>query len=77
VVQSGYFITKRNEIAIRHAQITPEAKVASVMNAQKEYVLGFSHFFNKHSLKLQSDITYLENGANTSLIYRFSSVITF
>ena len=77
MIQSGYFITKTNEIAIRYAQITPETKVASIMNAQKEYVFGFSHYFNKHSLKLQSDVTYLENGANNSLIYRLSGVVTF
>lgn len=77
MVQSGYFVTKTNEIALRYAQITPETKVASVVNAQKEYVLGFSHYFNKHSLKLQSDVTYLENGATNSLIYRLSGVVTF
>ncbi len=77
MMQSGYFITKTNEIAIRYAQITPETKVASVINAQKEYVLGFSHYFNKHSLKLQSDITYLKNAATKSLIYRLSGVVTF
>jgi len=77
MVQSGYFVTKTNEIAIRYAQITPEAKVASVMSTQKEYVLGFSHYFNNHNLKLQSDVTYLENGAKNSLIYRLSGVVTF
>ncbi len=77
MIQSGYFVTKKNEIAIRYAQITPERKLASIMNAQKEYVLGFSHYFYKHSLKLQSDVTYLENGSNNSLIYRLSGVVTF
>jgi phosphate-selective porin OprO/OprP len=77
MIQSGYFVTKINEIAIRYAQITPSAKVASIMNVQNEYVLGFSHYFHKHSLKLQSDITYLENGANNGLIYRLSGVVTF
>lgn len=51
MVQSGYLVTKKNEIAVRYAQITPEEKVVSVVNAQKEYVLRFSHYFNKHSLK--------------------------
>lgn len=77
MIQSGYFITKKNEIAARYAQITPENSVASIMNMQKEYVLGFSHYFNKHSLKLQSDLTYLENGKNKNLIYRLSGVVTF
>lgn len=77
MVQSGYFISKKNEVAARFAQITPEDKVASKMHMQKEYVLGFSHYFNKHNLKLQSDLTHLENGSNKSFIYRLSGVVTF
>lgn len=77
MVQAGYFITKKNEIAARYAQITPASSVASLMNVQKEYVLGLSRYFNKHSLKLQSDVTYLINGNNKSLIYRLSGVVTF
>lgn len=77
MVQSGYLITKTNEIAMRYAQIIPDKKVAAAMNYQEEYVLGFSHYFNKHSLKLQTDVTYLENGANKSLTYRFSGVVSF
>jgi phosphate-selective porin OprO and OprP len=77
MIQSGYFITKKNEIAARYAQITPEISVASIMKIQKEYVIGLSHYFNKHSLKLQSDVTYLENGNNKSFIYRLSAVVTF
>ncbi len=77
MIQSGYFITRKNEIAARYAQITPEGSVASIMNMQKEYVFGFSHYFNKHSLKSQTDLTYLENGTDRNLIYRLSCVVTF
>jgi phosphate-selective porin OprO and OprP len=77
MIQSGYFITKKIEIAARYAQITPDISVASIMKIQKEYVIGLSHYFNKHSLKLQSDVTYLENGNNKSLIHRLSGVVTF
>ncbi len=77
LIQGGCFFTKTNEIAIRYAQITPDNKVASNMNAQKEYVLGFSHYFKKHSLKIQSDATFLENGFNDRLVYRFSAVCSF
>jgi phosphate-selective porin OprO and OprP len=77
MIQSGYFVSKTNEIAMRYAQITPETKVAVLMNAQKEYVFGFSHYFYKHSLKLQTNVTYLENGSNNSLISRLSGVVTF
>jgi len=77
MIQSGYFITKKNEIAARYAQITPDISVASMMQKQKEYVFGFSHYFNKHNLKLQTDITYLENEKDKNLIYRLSAVVTF
>jgi len=76
MIQSGYFITKKIEIAARYAQITPQNSVASMMNKQKEYVIGLSHYFYKHSLKLQSDLTYLKNGDNKSLIFRLSGVVT-
>ena len=77
MLQSGYFITKKNEIACRYAQITPNNSVASIMKSQKEYVVGFSHYFRKHSLKLQNDLTFLENGSSQILIYRLSGVATF
>jgi phosphate-selective porin OprO and OprP len=77
MVQSGYFISKKNEIAARYAQINPATKVSSAMHTQKEYVLGFSHYFNKHSLKLQNDVSYFENGPKNRIVYRLSGVVTF
>jgi len=77
MVQSGYFISKKNEIALRYAQINPDARVASVMNEQREYTLGFSHYFNKHSLKLQSSLSYFTNSNNKNLIFRLTGVVTF
>ncbi len=77
MVQTGYFLTKKNEVAIRYAQITPNARIAEIMDEQKEYVLGFSHYFKQHSLKLQSDLTYLTNTTNESLILRVSAVCSF
>jgi phosphate-selective porin OprO/OprP len=77
MVQSGYFLSKKNEIAIRYAQINPETKVASVMPEQKEYVVGFSHYFNRHSLKIQNDLSYFQTGPNNSLVFRLSGVVTF
>jgi phosphate-selective porin OprO/OprP len=77
LIQSGCFITKRLEIAARYAQINPDSAVASNMKTQKEYVIGLSHYFFKHNLKLQTDLTYLDNMDNKSFIYRFSGVVTF
>lgn len=77
MIQSGYFLTKRLEVAARYAQITPDSVISSNMKMQKEYVIGLSHYFFKHSLKLQTDLTYLETPDNKSFIYRFSGVISF
>ncbi len=77
LIQSGFFITKRNEIAVRYAQITPDSKIAGTMNAQKEYVLGYSHYFSKHALKIQTDISYFINGTHETMVFRVSGVITF
>lgn len=75
--QTGYFITKKSEIAMRYAQINPDNKVASAMPEQKEFVIGFSRYFNKHALKLQQDVSYLVTGKQENLVYRLSGVVSF
>jgi len=45
MIQAGYFVSKTNNIAIKYAQINPDKEVASIINAQKEYVIGFSHYY--------------------------------
>lgn len=77
LVQSGLFITKTKEIALRYARIDPSDKIASAYAVQEEYVLGFSKYFYKHSLKLQTDCSYFKNGSKESLVYRLSGVVTF
>ncbi len=75
--QSGMFISKRSEVAVRYGRIEPSKSISSAMKLQEEYVLGFSRYFYKHSLKLQTDCTYFVNGTTKSLIYRLSGVVTF
>lgn len=77
MVQSGCFITKSNEIAARYAHIEPAGRISSLARKQDEFVLGFSHYFSKHSLKLQSDVSYFINGDDQTLVYRLSGVVTF
>ena len=77
LVQSGYLFTKKDEVAARFGQITPDEKMKPIMSKQKEYVLGYSHYFSKHSLKIQTDATYSLVGSSETLIYRLSSVVTF
>ncbi len=75
--QAGIFISKKSEIAIRYASITPATKISKLAKVQEEYVLGFSHYFFKHSLKLQMDASYFKNGSKESIVYRLSGVVTF
>lgn len=77
MLQSGIFISKRSEIAVRYGRIDPSIKIRSLYGVQEEYVLGFSRYFLKHSLKLQTDCSYFKNGTKESLVYRLSGVVTF
>ncbi len=77
VIQSGYFVSKRNEIAVRYASIDPKAAVAAVVKSQREFVIGGSHYFAKHALKIQSDVTLYKNEAQKEYVYRLSCVLSF
>ncbi len=77
MLQAGMFVSPRNEIAVRYGKITPASAISSLAMVQEEYVLGFSRYFQKHSLKIQTDCSYFKNGSRESLVYRLSSVITF
>lgn len=78
LLQSGYLFTEKDEIAVRYGSISPAHKVSSLMLGQKEYVLGYSHYYLKHSLKIQNDLSYfsLSNGQK-SIVFRVSNVCTF
>ncbi len=75
--QAGFLVSNNNEIAFRYAQINPDTKVKDAMNKQKEYVIGYSRYFKKHSLKMQNDLTYLDNEDSEHIIYRLSCVVSF
>ncbi len=77
LLQSGIFITKKNEIAVRYARIDPSSKILKIQGIQEEFVLGFSRYFSKHSLKLQTDCSYFKNGKLESIVYRMSAVVSF
>lgn len=77
LIQSGYFVSDKNEIAARYSSVHPAEKIKSVTPVSEEYVMGFSHYFKKHSLKIQTDFTYLIVGDTRTIIHRLSGVITF
>lgn len=76
-VQTGYLFTPRDEVAARIGFIEPEAKLMPLAKSQREYVLGYSHYFFRHNLKLQTDVTYAQIGTQELLTYRLNGVITF
>ncbi|MFM6983723.1 MAG: porin [Chitinophagaceae bacterium] len=77
MIQSGIFISKRSEIAVRYARIDPSQKIITLFKTQEEYVLGYSRYFFKHNLKIQTDCSYMKNGSKESVIYRLSGVVSF
>lgn len=77
MIQSGIFISKKSEIAVRYAEINPSQKIVALYPKQQEYVLGYSRYFQKHNLKLQTDCSYFKVGTKESLVYRLSTVVTF
>ncbi|MCF6179798.1 MAG: OprO/OprP family phosphate-selective porin [Geopsychrobacter sp.] len=64
--QIGYqLIPKRLELGLRRAAIKSTDAVASAKYDKKETQFGVNYYFAKHSLKLQSDITWVEDDLNT------------
>lgn len=77
LLQSGYLFKNGMELSLRYGRIDPANKLSSKVKLQEEHVFGFSKYFNKHSLKIQTDISYMKNGSKETLIYRLSGVVTF
>ncbi len=77
VIQSGYFVSKKNEIAVRYASIDPRGAVSTVVKSQREFVVGGSHYFAKHALKIQSDVSLYQIAAQKEYVYRLSGVLSF
>lgn len=77
LLQTGYLFKNGLELSLRYGRIDPANKLSSKVKLQEEHVFGLSKYFNKHSLKLQTDISYMKNGSKETLIYRLSGVVTF
>lgn len=76
LLQTGYLITKKNELAIRYGSTTPDSKINNYVSKAQEFLVAYSHYFYRHNLKLQSDVGYLK-GAQKILQARFTGIITF
>ena len=77
LLQSGYLMTRKNELALRYGFTAPDARVKAYTSRVNEYMLAYSHYFFRHNLKLQSDIGYFKGPAQEQLQWRFTGIVTF
>ena len=80
VVQAGYLMDNNWELAVRYTNIQPELN--SGRDIQNMYTLGCSRYIVGHSLKVQSDFSYLletdpSEVQTGEFIYRFQVEVAF
>ncbi|WP_224997077.1 porin [Cesiribacter sp. SM1] len=68
--QAGYLFHNNLEIAVRYTDVNPEKETQA--NRNKEYTIGISKYIVGHSLKIQSDVSLVEEGVlPEQYVYRF------
>ncbi len=77
-VQGGYLFKKNFEIAARYTMVNPDAKINQVLKTKKdsestytEYTLGLSRYIKAHSLKIQTDFSYITEELANDPVFRF------
>lgn len=74
--QAGYLFRNNFEVAGRYTVVNPEDITGREMNTQ--YTLGFSRYFVGHSLKVQTDVSFIEEDAKDDvLMYRLQVELAF
>ena len=63
LLQSGYLITKKNELALRYGFVSPDKSISAYTSKVNEYMVAYSHYFFRHNLKLQTDAGYFKGPA--------------
>ena len=77
-VQLGYLFKNNLEPAFRYTEITPEAAgLTSDRNLQKMYTFGLSKYVVGHSLKVQTDVSFIDNDAAFSFEQVFDMLFRF
>lgn len=85
-VQCGYLFKGNFEIAARYTMVNPDKKINETLLSQKdsespytEYTLGLSKYIKGHSLKIQTDFSYIkeEMAADPMLRFRFQMEMAF
>jgi hypothetical protein len=77
LLQSGYLFTKKNEFAVRYGFTSPDQMIAGYTARLNEYMIGYSHYFFRHNLKLQTDAAYFKGASQEFLQWRFTGIVTF
>lgn len=73
--QAGYLFKNNFEVAGRYTDVNPIKE--TLKNRNKQYTIGLSKYFVGHKLKMQSDLTLIDEDTKAKqLMYRFQFEIT-
>ncbi len=76
-LQTGYLLSKTLELSGRYTNIDWDRDITGNGN-QNQYTLGLSKYILGHKLKVQTDVSYTDNGLKTNeLLYRLQVDIHF
>lgn len=74
--QAGYLFENNVEIAGRYTRVTPESITGRDQNTQ--YTFNLSRYFRGHNLKIQTDVTFIEeDNSDDMLMYRLQVELAF
>lgn len=74
--QAGYLFKNNIELAGRYTRVTPEPITGRNQNTQ--YTLGLSRYFVGHNLKVQTDVSFIEEKTEDNvLMYRLQVELAF
>ena len=77
LVQTGYLFTDKDEIALRYGRTSPSSGIEHLVSTVNEYMIGYSHYFFRHNLKVQTDAGYFRGPGTKILQARGTAVFTF
>ncbi len=75
--QMGYLFENNFEVAGRFTGISADNNLYSGITATDEYTLAVSRYFVGHSLKVQSDISYIQTPGNETIRFRAQMEMQF
>jgi phosphate-selective porin OprO/OprP len=70
-LQSGWFFAEHWEAVARAARVRPGDRVLAAINDQTQYTLGLNRYLRGHRVKIQSDLSWNEDGSDQNWIARF------